>query len=83
MTTIKFSEVKNRTDYLSVDKTKAISAHGELFTVGDLVYHTDNESGTATIQSFSLDEKSNDVIANTKKGFARICFITKVNQKAI
>jgi NADH dehydrogenase FAD-containing subunit len=83
MKTIKFDNVENRTDYLSVDKSKAISAHGEIFTVGDLVKHDDKEAGTATIQSFAFDYESNDVIANTEKGSARICFITKVKQENI
>jgi hypothetical protein len=81
--TIKFTDVENRTDYLSVDKTKAISAHGELFTVGDLVEHEDDKAGTATIESFVFDFETNDVVANTEKGSARICFITKVTQVEI
>jgi len=83
MKTIKFKNVENRIDYLSVDKNKAISAHGEIFTVGDLVEHDDDEAGTATIKSFSFDYETNDVVANTEKGSARICFITKVKQENI
>lgn len=83
MKQIKFNNIENRTDYLSVDKTKAISAHGEIFTVGDLVKHDDKEAGTATIQSFAFDYESNDIVANTEKGSARICFITKVQQEDI
>lgn len=83
MKLIKFNNVENKTDYLSVDKTKAISAHGEIFTIGDLVEHDDKEAGTATIQSFAFDYESNDVVANTEKGSARICFISKVKQENI
>lgn len=83
MKTIKFDNIENRTDYLSVDKTKAISAHGEIFTIGDLVQHEDTKAGTSTIKSFSLDEESNDVKAHTEKGWARICFIGKVSQENI
>jgi hypothetical protein len=83
MKIINFNNVENRIDYLSIDKYKAISAHGEIFTIGDLVEHEDKEAGTATIQSFSLDYKSNDVVATTEKGSARICFISKVSQENI
>ena len=82
-TLIKFTKVENRVDYLSVDKSKAISAHGEIFTVGDLVEHEDKNAGTATIQSFVFDFETNDVVANTEKGSARICFINKVNKENI
>lgn len=83
MKTVKFDNIENRIDYLSVDKSKAISAHGEIFTVGDLVEHQDKEAGTATIKSFAFDYESNDVVANTEKGSARICFISKVKQENI
>jgi len=83
METINFSKIENRVDYTSLDKTKAISAEGELFTIGDVVQHEVEEAGTATIKSFSFDYETNDVIANTEKGSVRICFITKVKQEDI
>lgn len=83
MNNINFKKIKHRQDYLSVDKSTAISAHGEIFTIGDLVEHDDEEAGTAIIKSFAFDYESNDVVANTEKGSARICFISKVNQEEI
>ena len=80
MKTINFNEINNRKDFLSVDEQTAISAHGEIFNIGDLVRHQDTEVGNATIQSFELDKQSNDVRANTEKGWARICFISKIEK---
>lgn len=80
MTEINFKDVNNRKDFLSVDGETAISAHGEIFNIGDLVEHEDTEAGQANIISFELDKKSNDVRANTEKGWARICFITKIQK---
>jgi NADH dehydrogenase FAD-containing subunit len=69
MKTINFNEINNIKDFLSVDEKTAISAHGEIFNIGDLVEHED-DGGVATIQSFELDKQSNDVRANTEKGWA-------------
>jgi len=77
---IQFKEVKHRQDYLSVDKLTAISSNGEILEVGDLVEHDDKEAGTATIKSFAFDYESNEVLANTEKGFAHISFIFKVSK---
>lgn len=77
MSEIYFKESSNRKDFLSVDEKTAISAHGEIFNIGDLVEHEDEEAGVATINSFSLDKQSNDVKAHTEKGWTRICFIKK------
>lgn len=82
MKTIKFNNIDNRVDYLSICETKAISAHGELFNVGDIVKKDDND-GVATIHAFELDKESMDVKAHTDKGWSRIVFITKVKQKNI
>ncbi len=79
MKQIKITNIQNRVDFLSVDKTKAISAHGELFTVGDLVEHEDSKVGT-NITSFELDVEDNSVKAITPLGWSHICFITKVKQ---
>lgn len=77
---IDFKEIEDRKDYLSVDKLTAISAEGELFRVGDVVKHESQKDEEATITSFSLDEKTMDVIAQTNLGTARICFIYKNNE---
>lgn len=82
-TIIDFQKIDNRKDFLSVDKLTAISAQGEIFTVGDLVEHDDENAGQAIIKHFELDEKSNEVKAITDNGWAHICFISKVNQEQI
>jgi hypothetical protein len=74
---INFTEIKDRKDYLSVDKLIAISAEGSIFHIGDIVKHESQEDETATIQSFLLDRDSMDVIAQTNLGTARICFLYK------
>ena len=81
MKNIVFTKVENRVDYLSIEGNKAISAHGELFTVGDEVRHDDKTAGTALIQKFTLDIASMDVIAHTDQGTARICFISKLKEE--
>ena len=69
-------EVCFKQDYLSIDKEYALSAEGTFFKVGDIVYHEGkNESETAIINSFSIDEESYDIIAHTDKGYARISFL--------
>lgn len=83
MNTIIFNNINNRVDFLSVCGTKAISAHGELFTIGDVVEHEDEEAGIATIERFEFDTESMDVRAYTDKGWARICFISKINEEDI
>lgn len=72
-----FENVDDRQDYLSIDKKTAISAEGLILRVGETVYHdgTDNES--ATINEFSIDEESYDIIAHTNLGTARISFLYK------
>jgi hypothetical protein len=74
---IKFENSNHRKDFLSVDKQTAISAHGEIFDVGDVVKHQSEGDDTATISSFFLDEETMDVVAQTNLGTARICFLYK------
>ncbi len=69
-------ELKNRKDYLSVDRTTAISSEGDVFNVGDEVKHEgDNENKVGTISSFSLNHETMDVIAHTEHGHGRISFL--------
>ena len=70
-------EVKIRKDYLSVDKETAISSEGEIFSIGDKVKHESQGEEIATIESFSLNEETMDVIAQTNLGTARISFLYK------
>lgn len=64
-------------DYININKTVAISAHGIIFKIGDIVCHegSEIEGETAKIESFSINEETQDIIAHTTKGTARICFI--------
>lgn len=83
MRTLNFKNIDNRVDFLSVCRTKAISAEGELFTVGDLIKHDSKKNETAIIQNFTIDEENGGIIVNTDKGWARIFFITKVKQQEL
>ena len=80
MNTVKenfLSEV--RKNFLSVDKQHAISSYGQLFVVGEVVGHDEGEkAGQAKIMSFEFDEKSNEVKANTEKGYAHLDFLVKL-----
>jgi hypothetical protein len=63
-------------DFISVDNKVAISAEGIVFKIGDVVKHSgDEEEKEATIESFSLDKNTMDVMAHTKFGVGRICFL--------
>jgi hypothetical protein len=73
---VKFKELKHRQDYLSVDKTIAISCHGEIFTVGDVVNHQSSKN-TAIIRSFELDVDDNSIKAHTSQGYAYLSSIYK------
>ena len=66
-------------NYISTDKQSAISSIGELFKVGEKTRHQHNEAGTATIQSFEVDEKQNEVEAYTDKGMAHLDFLVKLS----
>lgn len=79
MNRVYFKEIKYRKDYISVDKQTVISAEGHILQVGDLVSHDDENAGTAIINSFELEDKTNDIIAITTRGRARISYLTKEN----
>lgn len=83
MKKIKFENAQNRVDFISSDKTKAISAHGELFSIGDIVLHDSEGDETATIENFEIDEEYNEVKALTDKGWAHVCFLSKVKEQII
>ena len=80
MSKIYITEIKNRKDYISVDKQTVISGDGEILNIGDIVNHDDENAGTAIIKSFDLDIQTNDIIAITDKGKARICYLTKIKK---
>lgn len=77
MKEIDFKNIKDRKDYLSVDGLTAISSEGEIFHVGDVVKHESENSDTAKISKFFLNEETMDIIAQTNLGAARISFLYK------
>lgn len=76
---VNFENVEHRKDFLSVDQQTAISAHGEIFKVGDTVKHESQEDEIAVIQHFYLDIENDEVRAQTTKGNAAIVFLYKPN----
>lgn len=66
-----------RCNFISVDYKIARNSYGDFFKVGEEVGHESNDE-TAIIQSFSLDEESNEVKAWTNLGWAHIDFICKL-----
>lgn len=68
-----------RCNLISVDFKVAQNSYGDMFKVGETVGHEDNDE-TAVIQSFELDEESNEVKAWTDKGWSHLDFITKLSQ---
>lgn len=72
-------EVKNRKDFISVDRLTAISSRGDILNVGDTVKHDSEGDDTAVIESFHPDVATNDVMAQTNLGRARISYLQKAN----
>jgi deoxycytidine triphosphate deaminase len=70
------NSILNR-NFISTDKLVSINSYGENFVVGETVLHNDTEVGEATIQSFEIDEKYNEVKVYTNKGYAHIDFLKK------
>lgn len=73
----------NEQNFISADFRTAINSFGDKFSVGDVVFgdvvgHQDTQAGIATIQGFSFDVKTNEIIAFTSKGFSHIDFLIKV-----
>tara|TARA_R110000796_G_scaffold1673_2_gene6935 strand:+ start:11060 stop:11329 length:270 start_codon:yes stop_codon:yes gene_type:complete len=69
--------IEFKQDYLNIDGTVALSAEGTLFKVGDSVCHEGSavKGDVATIDKFTVDKESYDVIAHTEKGHGRIVFM--------
>lgn len=68
-----------REDFINPIMTKAISSEGFIFEIGDEVYHegSDEENGFGVIESFKINQETNDVIASTTKGYGKISFMYK------
>jgi hypothetical protein len=63
-------------DFINLTKTKAISAEGNLFVIGDVVNHEDEKAPkNGVITRFTINEDTNDVIAHTQHGQGRISFL--------
>jgi hypothetical protein len=63
-------------DFINLTKTKAISAEGNLFVIGDVVNHEDEKAPkNGKIAGFTINEDTYDVIAHTQHGEARISFL--------
>lgn len=69
-------DLEFRKDFLSVDGQTAISSHGSIFTVGDIVGHEGaSDKERAEIKSFTLNTETMDVIAHTERGEGRIVYL--------
>lgn len=73
------SDVKLRINFISVDKQIVRNSYDEFFSVGETVQHEDEEAGSAVIQSFEVDEVSNEIKAHTNRGWAHIDFLVKLS----
>lgn len=73
---IQIKDPNLRQDYISMDHKTAISSEGVIFKIGDEVKHEgESEDETAFIKGFRLDYDSNDIVAETTRGHARISFL--------
>lgn len=68
----------NKQNFISVDGKTAKNSYDVYFTIGEIVSHQDTTVGTATILSFELDERYNEINALTDKGHAHIDFLNKI-----
>lgn len=68
----------SKQNFISVDKSAAVSSWGEYFGIGELVSHEDNDADTATILGFELDIESNEVKVITDKGWTHLDFLVKL-----
>lgn len=60
-------EVKNKKDFLSVDKQTAISSEGDIFNIGDKVWHEgDKETQIGIITAFFEYQETADIFALAK-----------------
>lgn len=65
-------------NFISADSKTARNSYNKYFTIGDTVKHDDESVDIATIVSFEIDIKMNEVRVNTDQGYAHIDFINKV-----
>lgn len=77
-------EFNKHIDFISIDRTEAISSSGKRFAVGDKVYHVLKPKEHFTIKSFEIDEVCNqvDVLFEDAAYRFNIGFISHVNKDA-
>lgn len=69
-----------RQNFISANKTTAICSFGQVYKVGEAIGHDDPSiEDTAIIESFSIDEESEEVLVHTDKGSAHLDFCVKVD----
>ena len=66
------------TSFISPDRQRAISVNNEVFLVGETVGHQ-GAADQAVIQSFEIDEETNDIKVMTSRGTCTINFLVKLN----
>ena len=69
------NNLSHRCNFINPTKTMAISSYGEVFKIGAHVAHEDKNAPNAIIESFEVDEESNEIIAFTDKGYCHIDFM--------
>ena len=57
------------------------SSYGDFFTIGEIVGNADRSIGEATISTFEIDIKNNEIKAITDKGWAHVDFLVKQTDK--
>jgi hypothetical protein len=67
-------KVDKKQNFISIDKKTARNSYGDFFTIGQIVEH-EGADDTATIISFEIDKKGNEIKVITDKGYAHIDFI--------
>ena len=72
--------MKNQ-NFISVDRQTALSSYGEMFIIGELVQHQDENAGIAIIRSFEPIIERNEIRVHTNKGYAHLDFLEKLKEK--
>lgn len=65
-------------NFISVDEKTVINSYGEVFTIGEIVKHDDDDAGDATILRFETVIDRNEIRVHTDKGYAHVDFLVKI-----
>lgn len=76
------NNLSHRCNFINPTRTMAISSYGEVFKIGAHVGHEDKNAPNAVIESFDVDEESNEIIAFTDKGYCHIDFMYNLHSDA-